>query len=354
MNSVRELLAAARSTLAERLPWGWSVVEAERVADGNPRVDAALQVRAPGAEVLEIGVAARQLLDPRDIVSVQADLSEFLSSGPQRIGLVASRYLAPSTRDRLVEAGLSYIDATGNVHVQAGKPAIFIADRGADRDPWRGPGRPRGTLTGGPAAQVVRALVDIPGPWKVTDLVAASRASTGSLYRVLEFLETEALVTRTRQGKIVAPDWQALLRRWSIDYQFLTTNTVTRWIAPRGVKAFFDQVLESGRTDYAVTGSAAAATWAPYAPVRSAMIYCTHPEQAAEHWELRSTESGVNVLLASPAFEVFTDRSAQRPDGLRLAAPAQVAVDLMTGPGRAPSEAEELMDWMKNNEHAWR
>jgi hypothetical protein len=36
------------------------------------------------------------------------------------------------------------------------------------------------------------------------------------------------------------------------------------------------------------------------------------------------------------------------------ASPSQVAVDLLTGPGREPSEGEELLLWMKGNEAAWR
>ena len=34
--------------------------------------------------------------------------------------------------------------------------------------------------------------------------------------------------------------------------------------------------------------------------------------------------------------------------------PAQVAVDLLTGPGRNPGEAVALMDWMERNERALR
>ena len=30
------------------------------------------------------------------------------------------------------------------------------------------------------------------------------------------------------------------------------------------------------------------------------------------------------------------------------------AVDLMTGPGRNPAEAEELLGWLQRNEQSWR
>jgi len=35
-------------------------------------------------------------------------------------------------------------------------------------------------------------------------------------------------------------------------------------------------------------------------------------------------------------------------------APSQAAADLLTSPGRGPSEAEALIAWMAANEAAWR
>lgn len=40
--------------------------------------------------------------------------------------------------------------------------------------------------------------------------------------------------------------------------------------------------------------------------------------------------------------------------GITIAALSQIAVDLMTSPGRGPNEAEALMQWMLENEDAWR
>jgi len=59
-------------------------------------------------------------------------------------------------------------------------------------------------------------------------------------------------------------------------------------------------------------------------------------------------------MLAGPVFDVVFERSIQNKEGVVLAAPTQVVVDLMTGPGRSPNEAEELLEWMKRNERSWR
>lgn len=346
-----DLPTIAEALLRERIPTDWSL-EVE-VLSADRRWDSCFLLRAPDGTQTKIFVHAKRLLDVRDIAPLEEHLERFLEFGDS-IGMVVARYLPPSVRDRLAQFGLSYADATGNILVRTESPALFVSDRGGDSDPWRGRGRPRGTLKGEPAAKVVRSLLDRAGPWKIRELVSESGASTGSVYRVIEFLEGEELIKRTENGLLNIPDWPSLLRRWSLDYQFQKSNMTTRWIAPRGLEDLLNRMRTSSVQDYAVTGSIAAAHWAAYAPSRSAMIYTADPITAAGEWGLRPAESGVNVLLAKPAYGVAFKGVITRQDGLQLAAPAQVAVDLMTGPGRAPSEAEELIDWMVRNEQLWR
>ncbi|TCM42501.1 hypothetical protein EV648_11032 [Kribbella sp. VKM Ac-2568] len=180
--------------------------------------------------------------------------------------MVVARYLSPPVRDRLNSAGLAYLDATGNVRLTLSNPGLglFVADRGADSDPWRGRGRPRGTLKGAPAARVVRALVDFDRSWRVTELVSVAQVSTGAAYRVINFLEEEDLV-RKMGSTIRVDDWQRLLRRWSRDYEFVQNNPTTRWIAPRGLDRMLERVAAAPTIDYAVTSTLAAAEWAAYA-----------------------------------------------------------------------------------------
>jgi hypothetical protein len=84
------------------------------------------------------------------------------------------------------------------------------------------------------------------------------------------------------------------------------------------------------------------------------MVYVADAEKAANVWGLRPADAGANVMLAEPGFDVVFERSLTNKEGVVLAAPTQVVVDLMTGPGRSPNEAEELLEWMKANEGSWR
>ncbi|RBQ22187.1 hypothetical protein DP939_03375 [Spongiactinospora rosea] len=296
---------------------------------------------------------AKHVVERRDTATLLQQLSAAVDEHPGAHGVVVSRYLSPPVRMRLSDAGLSYIDATGNITLNVSQPGLYVADRGADRDPWRGPGRPRGTLKGAPAARIVRALLDHERSWTARELTGIAGVSTGSTYRVIEFLENESLATRNSSGAVVVPDWIALLRRWSEDYGFVRSSRVTRWIAPRGLPDLVRRAADNP-TQYAMTGTLAAANWAPYAPARSAMIYTTDAEHTARLWDLRPADAGANVMLAEPESEVVFTRTITDASGLTVAAPPQVAVDLMTGPGRSPSEAEELIEWMARHESSWR
>lgn len=346
-----EVMRRGAEMLAGRLPAGWS----SRVFSQARPIGALLEIRDTEGNLATLVVEAKRIVEGRDVAAVRAHLAAYADKIPGAQGLVMARYLSPPVRTKLAEVGLSYIDATGNMRVELTRPGLFLSDRGAERDPWRGPGRPRGTLKGEPAAKIVRAVADFARSWTVRDLVDVSKASTGATYRVVEFLEREGMALRDADGRIDVPDWAQVLRRWSDDYSVVRTNQVTRWVAPRGLPALMERLASSGEAlRYVLSGTIAAAEWAAYAPARLAMIYVVDAPMAARAWDLRQADAGANVMLAQPEYDVVFERSLLNADGVVVAKPSQVVVDLMTGPGRNPSEAEELLGWMKRNEQSWR
>lgn len=357
LNTEAQLLDAAEDHLRQRLPDDWQVI-IDRGGDQERRrgrrVDGWLRIKAPGSETREIPVEVKRTVEPRDVPSAH-EMQAARRFGAWAGGeLIVARYLTSVVRDRLSSVGISYVDATGNIRLELDDPVLFVSDRGAERDPWRGPGRPKANLKGAPAAAVVRALCDRPGPWRMRELIEASGVSAGSVYRVVDFLAEQDLAIREARGALEVKNWAALLRRWSVDYSFLEANTVTYWLAPRGIESVVKRAIDDDTEGYAVTGSAAASTWSEYAPTRALMLYADRPNEVAARWGLRTVDSGANVLVASPAFPALTRGASVRGDGLRIAAPAQVAADLLTGPGRAPAEGEELIGWMQANEELWR
>ncbi|MEU4404694.1 hypothetical protein AB0F88_09220 [Streptosporangium sp. NPDC023963] len=339
--------------LVGRLPAGWTARRSEGGANIDRESDALLTVTAPDGASVTLVMEVKTLVEGRDVAAIRDRLRHFTHRIPGSHGVIVARYLSAPVRKRLSDANLSYVDVTGNMLLNVPRPGLYVADRGADRDPWRGPGRPRGTLKGAPAAKIVRALLDHDRSWTVRGLIDVAGVSTGATYRVIEFLESEDLATRDASGAVTVLDWSALLRRWSSDYGFVGNSRVTRWIAPRGLPDLVRRAVGSP-VKYAVTGTLAAAEWAAYAPARSAMIYTADAGQAARLWDLRAADAGANVMLAEPDIDIPFTRTLATDSGLTIAAPAQVVVDLMTGPGRSPSEAEELLKWMVQHESSWR
>lgn len=345
----RLVVASVRAAL----PQEWKVAETFETRRGPLRPDIEIEIDAPDGGSARLVVELKQVLERRDVSRV-VEQSRSMTARPTDAPVVAARYLSPSVRDALAEEGLSYVDATGNMRLVVDRPAVFISAQGQDRDPWR-KGRPRGTLKGEPAARVTRALLDYRRDWTVRELLAASGSSTGAAYRVLDYLEREDLVVKEDKRYRVT-DWERLLRAWSADASFQTTTRVMAFIEPRGVESFLGKVAKESTFPVAVTGSSAAEEWATYAPAKAAYVYVSSIQEASEQWGLRPNATAPNVILLEPKTvgDVPFVNTIRTKGGYPVAAAAQVAADLLNGPGREPAEGEFLIEWMKTNEEKWR
>lgn len=352
-----DVLRRAVTLLKERLPPGWGTKVTEELFVHGRHVAAVVTLSgSDGARALLV-MEVRRSLTVRDLPAVVDQLRAYVAqlAEPEipTLPVIAGRYLAPSARAWLEDRGVSYIDATGNVRIVVEQPALYLRDTGADRDPWRGPGRPRGTLQGPPAARVVRALVDFTPPVAVPELVRRSGASTGATYRVVEFLSQEGLIERAPRGTITTVKWRRLLERWSEDYSFQRSNAVGAYLQPRGIPALLDGLRAADELRYALTGSLAAERIAPWAPPRLAMLYVDDLAGVTEWLGLRAVDAGANVLLAVGDYDVVFDRTVVADD-VNFVAPSQNAVDLLTAPGRGPAEGQALLEWMQTHESDWR
>lgn len=350
-----DVLRRATQLVQERLPAGWVFNDAEPQRQSRWKADAVLALTTPRGKRVNFLVEVKRTVVPRDLDAITRRLvteMEEQGIGPARPMIVA-RYLSGPSREWLAEREIAYVDATGNMRISIDEPPLFIRDVGADKDPWRGPGRPRGTLKGLPPARVVRALVDFEEPYSVPQLTSLAQSSSGPTYRVIDLLSELGLVRRENRGVIDFVAWRQLLLRWSDDYGLQDSNPVRSYLQPRGLQELSKRLGGVSDLRYAVTGSLAAARWAPYAPPRMAMIYADDIDALAERCDLRPVKSGANVLLVPPIYDVVFDRG-DTVESVNYVAPSQAVVDLMTGPGRAPEEALALLDWMEANVRSWR
>jgi hypothetical protein len=249
--------------------------------------------------------------------------------------------LSSRTRELLAAEQLGYIDLTGNSLVRLDNPALYIQTEGALRDPTPRP-RGRTTLRGARAARLIRLLIDVRPPYGVREIANAAQLNAGYVSQLLEALEDEALIERSRRGRVESIDIAALLRRWAEWYDVLKTNDSAMFVARAGLPNFLTQLAEApGTSRILITGSFAARRLAPVAAPALLAAYCDNVDR------------GANVALLQPFDRVVWERTTTEDD-IEYAAPSQVVVDCLTGNGRMPAEGEALLEWMTLHESSWR
>jgi len=345
------MLDDAVGRLRSRLPNGWRLTPGERGRGRETQRDPQLVVKAPDGAKAVLLVQVKRRVSPRQAAEAAIQLAEAASRAQADGALLVSDYLSELSRKRLRAAAVGYLDLTGNAWITLQRPGLFIQTHGSDKDPSP-PRRGTRSLKGIKAARIVRALCDVRPPIGIRALARFSGANAGYVSRMIDFLVSEDLVQRGRTGEIVRTDWQDLIRRWGQDYGLTRTNRAVPCLAPRGLAAVTEK-LRLYEKPYALTGSLAVPKEASVAAGRLVTCYADDPEQAADFLGARPEKTGANLLLLEPFDRVVYDR-AHTEDGLVKVAHSQCAVDLLTGAGRGPAEADALLEWMAANEDAWR
>ena len=245
-----DIIRQSLALIVARLPETWSSQAREDITADAAGIDAVVDLLSPDGAKVRLLVQAKSTVEPKDISDLASRAAALAVPArgrePATIPVLVARYLSEPVRERLANAGLSYADVTGNIMIRLDRPALFIRDVGASSDPWRGPGRPRGSLKGATAARLVRALADFTPPFSVPDLARTSGASIGATYRMIEFLESEALVTREPRSPITAVDWRAIIERWAEDLGVGQTERMALYLEPRGLPALPRDCLHRG------------------------------------------------------------------------------------------------------------
>lgn len=355
-----DLLSRAVDWLRAAVPVNWTV-EINSTSyvgvnlQGPQRLDGAIDIMSNQSIRGTMIVEAKRSFTPRDVDVFSQPLARQLRTlGHNPPILVVSEWLGQRTRELLEAQGINYLDLTGNALIRLDNPAVFIRATGSARAP-----KPvqRGTvrLRGAKAARVVRLLVDVRPPFGVREIALVTDVAVSYVSRLLDFLDSEALIERSKRGRLESVDVARLLRRWANEYDVFRTNDTDTYLAPRGAQHVLEQIGQSAALRNAVvtTGSFAALRLAPVAAPALLTMYCNDPDYLAKELDLLPSDEGSNVALLRPYDKVVWDRTSTE-NSIRYAAASQVAVDCLSGNGRMPAEGDAVLAWMTDNESAWR
>jgi DNA-binding transcriptional ArsR family regulator len=351
------LIDQAVAWLEKRLPRGWAV-ESPVIQSLDltlPPADLKISLKGPNGTTTTIAVEERQSVTPRTVLDLLSPrVQTARNMGAHLPLLVVTPWLSKRTQDLLAEQDLSYIDLTGNALLRVDNPPFYLQTMGSERNPApkeRGKAQVRGPK----AARLIRLLIDVRPPYKVGELASAAGLGPGYVSRLLDTLYDEALIERSPRGPVERVDIVGLIHRWASSYDVLDTNRAEPFIAHRGIDGVLDELSNYPAEEprFAITGSLAAVRLAPITAPTLLLAYCDGPEVLARDLGLLPASEGADVILLKP-FDPVVWRRNTTESGLRFVAPAQVAIDCLTGTGRMPAEGESVLNWMTTNEKPWR
>ncbi len=347
-----QLLDQAVALLQTVIPNDWTL-KLQRVSTGRGS-DEQLVLQAPGGPVTTFLPEVRLTTSPREIQRVTAEpLSQRLRTFSQVNLVLVAPWLSPRSRELLTEAGWSYLDLTGNLRISAPNSPVFVLTEGARTNPLP---RARGAvgLRGARSGRLIRFLCDVAPPYGVRELATATGLNPGWVSQLLAALDTQALVDRSSRGEVTGTDPTALITRWAQSYDVLKMNKARSYVAPNGARRTLDDLVQdSGAPRWSLTGSFAATALAPVAAPSLLLLYTDDPDGLARTLNLLPTDHGADVALLRPYDAVVWERPLAGA-AVPTVGPSQLAVDCLTGTGRMPAEGEALLQWMRENEPAWR
>ena len=266
------------------------------------------------------------------------------------VPLVAVPFMGDVGRRICEEAGVSWIDLSGNARIVApglrviieGKPNQFIAR-----------GRPA-NLFAPMSSRVVRwLLIHADQSLSQREIARSTNLDEGFVSRLVARLEKDGYLARNDNGAIRARDPALLLDTWREAYNFSKHILHQGHVAARSGDAllrFVSDTLATQGIGHAATGLAAAWALTRFAGFRIATIYLPADPSTAllEQLGCREDPRGANLWLVVPNDEgVF--HGAVEKDGIRCVHPVQVYVDLKSHPERATEAGEhlrtELLTW---------
>jgi hypothetical protein len=360
-NAPREgtrLIERAVLWLREHLPANWNVEQSNRpiagVDQATPQqVDALIDIRSPSG-LATLAVEAKPSFAPRDVEALLPQLTRVIRSLANNPPvLVVAPWLSGRTQELLEREEVNFLDLSGNALIRIEYPAVYIRTTGATRNPNPEP-RPQARVRGPKAARLVRLLADVRPPYGVREIAKAAGLAPGYVSRLLDALDREALIDRSRKGEVESVEVPDLLRRWAESYDVLKSNEGQSFVAPAGAAVALERLAAvSVQSRVAITGSFAAIRLAPVAAPALLLAYAENLEAIVEALDLLPADEGANVVLLRPFDRVVWERTTTQR-GLEYVAPPQAAVDSLTGTGRMPSEGEALLTWMIEHESAWR
>lgn len=314
-------------------------VDVERPPRGA-RWDAVLKLRAAG-KTRRIVCEVKSVGEPRYLAQAITSLKHAVQKDPRAYPLVVAPYISPEGQRLCREAGIGFLDLTGNAFLSF--DGILI-DRSGSKPPPRAKARLR-RLFAPRSSRIIRVLLEQPeGEWTMSRLAEEATVSLRTVHLVIHALEEKAFVVK-RRGAITLQKPGDLLDLWAQNYSVEQQRRQTFYSfvkSPAELAAKLSDHAVEHKEAIGLTLHSGAAFVAPF--VRSPDVHAYFVgdrDRLMKALDLRPVESGGTVHLLEPFDEGIFYR-VQHIRGVRVVCNTQLYLDLVNYPARGREQAEVI------------
>jgi hypothetical protein len=330
-------------------------IDLARPASVGPEVgyDAQVDLWVAGKSVTLL-IEARKVVYPRDVRQVLWQLKDFSRRWPkgpkghETVSLLVAESISPGAKELLRVERVGYYDSGGSLFLPAEGVYLYV-----DKPPPKSLLKSVRSLFSGRRAQVLHALLMRHEEWfGVKALADQARVSPATASQVLTELERFDWLESRGQGPTkerYLREPAALLDAWAKHLAVVRAPAMRRYYVPSlradGLVEKIAQVFAAHDVEYAITHEAAGQRYAPFlssiSQMRCRLLIGPATDQAIGELDARVVNDGANLAIieAKSTGELLF---RERLDGVWLASPIQVYLDLVRSEGRAKEMAKHL------------
>jgi hypothetical protein len=331
------LEAAVRAALRDLLP-AFRISE-ERAGRQAPW-DLAFTVRS-GRTTRRLLVECKSVGEPRYLAQAITVLKLASQQSPRNYPVVAAPYIGPEGQLLCREAGVGYLDLTGNAFLAFDG---VLVDRRTDARPPRAKARLR-RLVSPRSSRILRVLLEQPEQtWTLARLAEEAGISLRTAHLVVNALDEKAFIEK-RRGAIRLEKPGALLDLWAESYRLdqHRQHTFYSFVRdPRELAARLARYARPAHMPCALTLHSGAALVAPFVRFAEVHAYVRGDVDAiAQALDLRPVDTGGNIHLLVPNDDGVFYRTRLIKQ-LPVVCNTQLYLDLLHFPARGREQAEAL------------
>lgn len=288
-----------------------------------------------------------ELVANRSLSSFRSKLRNLVSYADSKsdlLPLLISDFLSAEKREECKNAGVNFLDLSGNVYL-VGKGVFIERDGFPDKHPQKRLGR-------GPFSDKASLILRVALPegarlWGVREMAQITGLDPGFVSRMMnELVERGYWGRENRKFKLL--DASSLLEDWVREYDYRKSESHEYFCLAGSPDEILQKLRKAGEPkgiNYELSFQAGANLLAPHAVYNVVHVYADNAEARGflvDRLKLKQVERGANVVILHPYYRHSAFFQRQRVKDLWVASDLQLYLDLYKYPLRGLEQAEYL------------